>query len=275
MIKRAWKARPHDLDSVMKFNPEVVEIHASSEDLDKEISGRFDVPLVVHFPEYDGENLMDAAALEELPRLKAEAFYNRALSVTRKWGQNFKGTPKAIIHPGGMSSEPRKAWERPALYDAFKKTMDGLNQAGVDLLVENMPPQPWFYSGQWFCNIFMDPKECLSYCTANGWSFCFDACHAKMWCNSVENMVTLEKFASIVRPVTAHLHLSDAKGVDGEGVQIGEGDIDWASLMGVLKGMNVPASCECWQGHKDNFAGFRTFWERLEPYLKYPATAPS
>ena len=272
MIKKAWKARPHDLEAVMKFNPEVVEIHASSEDLDKEIEGKFDVPLVVHFPEYEGEVLMDAAAIEELPRLKAQAFYNKALSVTRKWGASFKGTTKAIIHPGGMSSEPRKAWEKPALYDAFKKTMDGLNQAGVDLMVENMPPQPWFYGGQWFCNIFLDPKECLSYCTANGWSFCFDTCHAKMWCNSVENLVTLEKFASIVRPVVAHLHLSDAKGVDGEGVQIGDGEVDWESLMLSIRGLNVPASLEIWKGHLDGFTAFSEGWKRLDKFL-IPAVA--
>ncbi len=267
MIRRAWKARPHDLAEIMKFNPEVVEIHASSQDLDKEIEGEHDVPLVVHFPEYDGETLMDAAAPEEKDRLKAEAFYNRALSVTRKWGTHFRGSPKAIIHPGGWSVEPRKVWERAALYDQFKKTMLGLNQGGVDLMVENMPPQPWFYGGQWFCNIFLDPKDCISYCVANGWSFCFDACHAQMWCKSVDDLVTLQKFATMVRPVTGHLHVSDAKGVDGEGIQIGDGDIDWPALMSVLSRMSVPASLEIWQGHKDGFAGFVEGWKRLEKYL--------
>lgn len=267
MIRKGWKARPHDLAEVMKFGPQVVEIHASSEDLDKEIEGQHDAQLVVHFPEYDGEKLMDAAASDEVDRLAAALFYDKALSVTRKWAKNFRGSPKAIIHPGGWSSEPRKAWERAGLYDQFKKTMDGLNQVGVDLMVENMPPQPWFYGGQWFCNIFMDPKDCLSYCTANGWGFCFDNCHAQMWCTSMKGLVKLEDFARTVKPVIGHMHLSDAKGVDGEGIQIGDGDVDWAALMPVIRGLNVPASLEIWQGHKDGFAPFVEGWKRLEKYL--------
>ena len=49
-MRKGIKARPHDIEDVMKMNPEMIEIHASSEDLDKEINGHFDVPLAFHFP---------------------------------------------------------------------------------------------------------------------------------------------------------------------------------------------------------------------------------
>ena len=60
--------------------------------------------------------------------------------------------------------------------------------------------------------------------------------------------------------------VADAEGVDGEGLQIGEGDIDFPALAEDLEKTANNASFipEIWQGHKNDGEGFWTALERLE-----------
>jgi N-acetylneuraminate synthase len=70
-------------------------------------------------------------------------------------------------------------------------------------------------------------------------------------------------------PLSAHLHLGDAQGLNGEGLQIGEGDIDFARLGTILKTGCPDASFipEIWQGHKNGGEGFWIALEKLEGTL--------
>lgn len=265
---RGIKARPHDLESVLALNPDLIEIHASSEDLSKPITGHYDQRLVVHLPEYDGTDLIDPASLDDTNRYKAIEFYKKAFDVAREWSTHFKGQPKVIMHPGGWSAEPVQKIQKPLLYDAFVNSMREINMHGVDFLVENMPPNPFFYGGQWYCSIFMDPRECLDYCAGNGYGFCWDACHAALWCNSIGMPEKILDFMRKVKPIMAHVHLSDAKDVAGEGIQIGEGTMPLKEIIRYLEPMQIGVVLEIWYGHKDNFRGFKIGWERLDAMLE-------
>ena len=57
-----------------------------------------------------------------------------------------------------------------------------------------------------------------------------------------------------------------ASGVDGEGLQIDEGEVDWASVFRLLSNLAPRASFipEIWQGHKNNGEGAWLALERLE-----------
>ena len=79
-------------------------------------------------------------------------------------------------------------------------------------------------------------------CTYYGWD-----------CKIFRNCVSLHYY----------LHIVDAQGTDGEGVQIGQGDIDFVEL-GRILGTNfpdIPFIPEIWQGHKNRGEGF---WDALE-----------
>jgi hypothetical protein len=62
------------------------------------------------------------------------------------------------------------------------------------------------------------------------------------------------------------MHIVDAKGIDGEGLQIGEGEINFYELSEILTDVSPAASFipEIWQGHKDEGTGFWTALDRLE-----------
>jgi N-acetylneuraminate synthase len=78
--------------------------------------------------------------------------------------------------------------------------------------------------------------------------------------------VDFYKFAAKIAPITGHLHLGDALGVNGEGLQIGEGDIDFKRLAVILNEHCPEASFipEIWQGHKNGGEGFWIALEYLE-----------
>ena len=73
----------------------------------------------------------------------------------------------------------------------------------------------------------------------------------------------------LLAPHTEHLHLVDATGVDGEGVQVGDGEIDWAVLAKQLDAMAPGVSFipEIWQGHVNDGEGFWIALERLEQWF--------
>ncbi len=90
---------------------------------------------------------------------------------------------------------------------------------------------------------------------------CFDVSHSKLACNHFN--WSFQDFVRLVGPWTAHLHLADASGVDGEGLQIGDGDMDFVSLARDLDQYAPAASFipEVWQGHKNGGEGF---WHALD-----------
>jgi N-acetylneuraminate synthase len=62
-------------------------------------------------------------------------------------------------------------------------------------------------------------------------------------------------------PRTAHLHVADAAGTNGEGVVMGTGDVDWPrTWRKIVRYPQIGFIPEVWQGHKDHGAGF---WNAL------------
>ena len=60
--------------------------------------------------------------------------------------------------------------------------------------------------------------------------------------------------------------MADAKDVDGEGLQINDGEIDWIQLFELI-GRHCPRASfipEIWQGHKNGGEGAWLALERLE-----------
>ena len=60
----------------------------------------------------------------------------------------------------------------------------------------------------------------------------------------------------LLLPYIRHLHLSDGAGLDGEGLQIGEGAIDWVHFFRVLGDYHGTMIPEIWRGHQRQGEGF-------------------
>ncbi|MEP4988887.1 MAG: N-acetylneuraminate synthase family protein [Paracoccaceae bacterium] len=258
-------------------NVDLLEYHLSYTDLETELTKWFDEPqdldLVVHAPElFKGDHILDLSSEDEDYRKHSVAEMQRVINITRelkKWHTR-STTPVIITNVGGFNAEgflPKSS--RQKLYDNVARSWGELDTEGVEIIPQTMPPFPWHFGGQSHHNLFVDPQEIVDFCSCHNARVCFDVSHSQLACNHFG--WSMSDFVDAVGPYSAHLHIVDARGVDGEGLQIGEGDIDFAALCGGLNRVCKDASFvpEVWQGHKDSGAGFWFALDALERWFNH------
>ncbi len=264
-------ARFSDIDQLRHPDLYFYEFHLTDGDLE---DGPGDLPTIdafatLHVPEYWHDDLLDLCSPSPRVRQLSIDTINRALDVARELKAKFTRIGDdpimTIVHPGGMTLEIEPIDPR-RLYDNLKTSMAQLNTEGVDLLLENMPPLPWYFGGQWQHHVFIDADEIAAAVRELGIGLCLDVSHAQLACNW--GGWNLPDYIATLMPVTRHLHIADAAGMDGEGLQIGEGEIDFAAIMPSLVRTDLPLLLEIWQGHKFNGDGFWLALRRLEDILK-------
>lgn len=268
--------RYHDFIELSALsNFDFIEFHLSYRDLelssDEYLNKDQKIDFLVHSPElFKHDHVMDLASLDDQYRLQSLRELQRVIDVTRDLKRFFPGThnPKIIINAGGFSLNQMLPEElKPKMYDKVAKGIMDIDTEGVELLIQTMPPFPWHFGGQRFHNLFLNPFEIKQFCDKWDMRVCFDISHSMLACNYFQ--WSFDHFAELVGPYTGHIHLVDAKGTDGEGLQIGEGDIDFRQV-GLLLDQYAPDVGfipEIWQGHKNSGEGFWTALNRLEKYL--------
>ncbi len=150
------------------------------------------------------------------------------------------------------------------MYTRLGNALKKLNLTNIDLLLENLPPFPWYKGGQWFSNTFMDAEEILAFSKKYGYSICYDTSHAGLYCTYAKKDPV--EFFKTLKPLIKHIHISDGIGTDGEGVQISEGDVPWKTLMPEIIKSNVTMTPEIWMGHRYQGEGFITALKHLKNY---------
>lgn len=266
--------RYHDFARLAAMStPDLVEIHLSYKDLDvdfrKFIPGPTSLGLVVHAPElFAGDHTLDLCAADKGYRTRSIAELQRVIDITRALTAVF-ATPRPCIvtNVGGFSNNRHTdAAERRAALSTLRDSLAALDAQGVEIIPQTMPPFPWHFGGQQFHNLFVTPDDIAGFCAETGMRICLDTSHSQLACAHLG--LSFEEFLRATAPHVAHMHLADARGVDGEGVQIGEGDIDWPGFWRVIRETGVTASFipEIWQGHKNDGEGAWLALERLEAH---------
>lgn len=184
--------------------------------------------------------------------------------------------PLLIVSLGGFTKDRHIApAEKAAMYERVGLALSQVNADGVEIIAQTLPPFPWYIGGQLYCNLFVDPVDTAKFCVDFNTRLCLDISHSRLATNFLK--LSFADFVDTVGPHIAHLHIVDARGIDGEGVQIGEGEIDFAALAAQLARVAPHASFipEIWQGHKNYGEGFWVACERLETWFSQatPATA--
>jgi N-acetylneuraminate synthase len=274
-FNRPWgvPVRYHDFAEYnAKISPDVFEFHLSYSDLDLNtddfLNGEYRCDFVVHAPElFSGSRLMDLASPDEEYRQYSIRETQRVIDITRSLKIYFPNTerPMIVANVGGFTMDSLLPTEQlNSYYERFSESLALLNMDGVELIPQTMAPFPWHFGGQRYQNLFVHADECLHWCKRLNLRMCFDISHSKLMSNHFG--VDFYDFAEKIAPITAHLHLGDASGVNGEGLQIGDGDIDFGRLALILaKGCPTASFIpEIWQGHKNGGEGFWIALERLK-----------
>ncbi|MCK4897349.1 MAG: N-acetylneuraminate synthase family protein [Anaerolineales bacterium] len=270
-MEYGFTVRFRDYEEMLVYKPHMLEYHFTDQDLDEHYpGGNHNIKLVVHAPEFWERTLVDLCSLDEGQRLGSLKLMQKAINLTREIAPHFVDTPKVIIHPGAMSLD-HPIQQRDKLYDNLRRSVNELDFEGVELLLENLPPHPWYFGGQWLTNAFMDSYEIRDFITSMGLNMCFDTSHSKLYCNWAH--VDFDEQVKVLLPYIRHLHLSDGAGLDGEGLQIGEGTIDWVQFFRIIGDYHGTMIPEIWRGHQRQGEGFLIAIQRLsEAYFKASAT---
>jgi len=275
---RPWgvPVRYHDFrEYAACIQPDLWEFHLSYSDMDLNpadyLDGPYQAGLVVHAPElFSGSRLMDLATPDDAYRSESIRETQRVIDITRNLKRFFPNSlcPPIVANIGGFTMDaPLPASEIRGYYERFAQSLGVLDMEGVELIPQTMAPFPWHFGGQRYQNIFVQIDEIVEWCIKLNLRMCFDISHTRLTCNHLG--IDFYEFAEKIAPFSAHLHLGDAKGLNGEGLQVGEGEIDFVRL-GLILQKGCPRATfipEIWQGHKNGGQGFWVALERLEGKL--------
>jgi N-acetylneuraminate synthase len=269
--------RYHDVGRlIQKANLDFVEFHLSYRDLD------YDLALIenlevgdfcVHCPElFESDHILDLASEDPVYLQQSIIHFRRVCSHVNQLRTVLKYDKpvKLVLNAGGWNQNGFLSEKSKGIkYEIFKNALlEFQSDPGIEIAIQTMPPFPWHFGGQSFHNLFVCAKEIKEFCEASGAAMCLDISHSQMACNYYG--WNLYDFIESIKDHVIYMHISDAKGDDGEGVEMGHGDIDFHELGAVLNRFlpQIPLIPEIWQGHKDEGSGFWDALIYLEGHLK-------
>lgn len=282
-FRRPWgvPVRYHDFQAILDAGaqPDFLEFHYSYKDLEEDVEKVFadyrQTPLPMgytcHLPDlFSGDFILDLASFDDAVWERSIRELQRTIDIARSLRPYFRQEqdPVFIATLGGFTKEgPAPAERIPAMYDRIIEGLERVDHSGVRLAPQTLPPFPWLLGGQQYHNLFMAPEALRDFSRRSGLQITYDISHSMLSANYAHR--PLREYTEILAPLAAHLHVVDGKGVDGEGVQIGEGDVDWPELAGQLDRLAPGVSFipEIWMGHVNNGEGFWVALDRLEAYL--------
>ncbi len=287
-FRRPWglATRYHDIEAMTRdTTPDFLEFHFSYKDLDLPVAEVFapyadGLPMgfTTHSPDlFAGDFLLNLASEDDAHWERSIRELQRVVDTTREMQQHFtRGAdakadaegPVIVASLGGFTTDAFVSpAEREAMYARVAAGLARIDDSGVRLCAQTLPPYPWYMGGQLYCNLFVDPRDTAEFAERHGRRLCFDVSHTKLSANYLG--MSFADATDLLAPHSEHLHLVDATGVDGEGVQVGDGEIDWAVLAQQLETMSPGVSFipEIWQGHVNDGEGFWIALERLEQWF--------
>ena len=270
-FKKQWgaKCRFHDYEKYKVLNSPSVEFHCSETDLNLDFKPSIisKSALVIHAPEIFDRKLVDICSTDEEHVQESLNILQRTLDKTVELHKYFPDhKPKVVMHLGGMFLNDKDVKNTDILVaraiENFKKLKYDTNL--IDVVPENLPPKPWYLGGEWFQHAFMSAADMKQFCSYFNLGMTYDVCHAQLYCNQFN--IDINEYTKEIMPFVTHVHISDAYGTNGEGVQIDEGCMDFDSLFEEMKDYEFSWMPEIWSGHLHEGAGTYECMKKLERY---------
>lgn len=278
-FNRPWgiPIRYHDFEAItQKVSPDFVEFHLSYKDLDEDVdevfTGKASIDFTVHCPElFSSDHILDLCTDDDTYRARSLSELARVIDLTVRLKEKLSpggGRPLIVVNVGGASFDgPVSQAQKDAMYRRLAQSLASVDTSRVELIPQTMPPFPWHFGGQRYHNLFVSADEIAWFCRENKMRVCLDVSHSYLAC--AVNKWSFNTFIKTVAPISAHLHIADARGPDGEGLQISAGEMDFPALAEWLSAWapDIPFIPEIWQGHKNGGEGFWTALQRMEAWF--------
>jgi sialic acid synthase SpsE/sugar phosphate isomerase/epimerase len=264
------KCRFHDFDEYKVLGSPVIEFHCSQTDLDVPFTGSAKASaLIVHAPEIFDRELVDICSPDEHKVERSLTILQRTIDKTLGIAKGFpRSRPRMVVHLGGMFLDDPGHVDTAALTERAIRNFRRLDYArdAIDILPENLPPRPWYLGGEWHQHGFMTSEDMTRFCGELGLGMALDVCHAFLYCNLYR--IDFLEYIHTVLPYVRHMHISDAAGISGEGLQVGEGEISFGQFLDLVEHAEFSWVPEIWSGHHHHGAGVYKALLNLEAYGK-------
>jgi N-acetylneuraminate synthase len=244
--------RLHDYQEIQdKFRIENFELHLSAADVMnlekfKKISNRHSFS--IHLPDYqDSTRLLNPFTDEYNNKKESINIIRKVKDFAKKLSetQNDKVIVVASFSP------------RVGLINDFYENCQGLQlefaESGLDIAFQWLPPFAWYFGGSVKLNAFNKLID-VDYILQNNLNICLDTSHLLMSAKYFEYDPSL--ILKLLRNQILHFHLADATGIDGEGVHLGQGDVENQNFLSEVLGYPQRKVLEVWQGHLNLYQGF-------------------
>ncbi|QDG78111.1 N-acetylneuraminate synthase family protein [Labrenzia sp. PHM005] len=201
----------------------------------------------IHIPDYiDSKTLIDPMSAEDDTRIRSlkviETCVDLALELEQRTGA---GVPIVGSFSRLLPEGKRATYERlqQVLYEAGR-------DRGAPIYPQWLPRIAWYFGGADVLDLFCGEDD-IDIITEISMEVCLDLSHLILSANY--SKADWRQWCDRLMPLARHIHIADAVGIDGEGIEFGEGDLGDPSQYVDGPGRKV---LEVWQGHLSEGDGF-------------------
>ena len=200
----------------------------------------------IHLPDYIyGNRIIDPISDDVSIRNESVDLISRVIDFSRKL-EDISGNSVPIV---GSFSESKSSSRRKNL-DRIFNYLDTSQGGSGKILPQWLPVYAWYFGGSAKLDIF-NSLEDIEYIKEYDRKLCLDICHLVLSANYYKKD-PMDWF-ELLKYHSSHIHIADGIGVDGEGLQLGEGQLKEYKKFLEIDAMKV---LEVWQGHHNHGNGF-------------------
>ncbi|HHB91800.1 MAG TPA: hypothetical protein ENK59_01130, partial [Thioploca sp.] len=203
----------------------------------------------IHLPDYiNPTQLMDPFSKDNGQRKASLNIIDRTVKLAERL-QDLTGLPVPVVGSFSIVHQDRLNFfeEHTVLFESYKKH-------GVEVIPQWLPPIAWYFGGSVNLHVMNEMID-VEFIKKYDIGICLDICHMILGRNyyHFSTDLLLDSLKNNIR----HIHIADAIGIDGEGLDIGTGEPENIKLIKDALEYDCIKVIEVWQGHLNNGAGFR------------------
>lgn len=214
----------------------------------------------IHVPDYiSSTELINPFSSNYVIRKKSYKIIKNAKKLAKYLS---KLTNKKIILISSISN--LENLDKNIFYKKCKTLQKNFNCKYASFTFQILPPFAWYFGGSFKINSFCS-KDDFKLISKHNLKITLDLSHLIMSSNYF-NFNTVESIKNL-KKITEHVHLAFASGIDNEGESFK--NLDKNNKLILKKILNFPCKkvIEVWQGHLNNYSGFRKSLNLIKKYL--------